>query len=186
MPYVDEESRFPLLFHFSDGALNKNNDLMMAIITPRVTLVNIFGNGKNTNATYEFYNPSALSRQLAFSQLPIKLCYADVIKSRETITSGIEWNKVAQLLPDADTAEVDLSAWVPASFITECYKLRWEEWKEQLFTTSTHTYRNMIDSEHEIPDDIVSLFLILNSFFTSNFISNLLLHFNRSMIQHHR
>jgi hypothetical protein len=89
MPYVDEEFRFPLLFHPADEALNKDNDLMMAIITPRVILVNTFGSGKNTNATYEFYNPSALSCQLAFGQLPIKLCYADVIKPRETITSGL-------------------------------------------------------------------------------------------------
>jgi len=33
MPYVDEDSRFPLLFHPTDEVLNKDNDLMMAIIT---------------------------------------------------------------------------------------------------------------------------------------------------------
>jgi hypothetical protein len=66
MPYVDEESRFPLLFHPADEAPNKDNDLMMAIITPRAIPVNTFGSGKNTNTTYEFYNPSALSHQLAF------------------------------------------------------------------------------------------------------------------------
>jgi hypothetical protein len=52
--------------------------------------VNTFGSGKNTNITYEFYNTSAVSRQLAFGQLPIKLCFADVIKPRETITSGTD------------------------------------------------------------------------------------------------
>ena len=62
MPYVDEESRFPVLFHPADEALNKTNDLMMAIITPRAILANIFDSRKNTNATYELYNPSALSR----------------------------------------------------------------------------------------------------------------------------
>jgi len=61
MPYVDEEYRFPLLFHPADEALNKDNDLMMAIFTPRAIPVNTFGSGKNTNTTYEFYNPSALS-----------------------------------------------------------------------------------------------------------------------------
>jgi tRNA threonylcarbamoyladenosine modification (KEOPS) complex Pcc1 subunit len=29
--------------------------------------------------------------------VPIKLCYADVVKLRETITSGLEWIRVAQL-----------------------------------------------------------------------------------------
>jgi hypothetical protein len=48
----------------------------MAIITPRAIPVNTFGSGKNTNTTYEFYNPSAVSRQLAFGQLLIKLFLA--------------------------------------------------------------------------------------------------------------
>jgi len=98
---------------------------MMAIITPRAIPVNTFSSGKNTNATYEFYNPSPLSRQLSFGQLMIKLCYADVIKPRETITSGLDWIRVAQLPPDADTTDIDLSTWVPASFITESYKSWW-------------------------------------------------------------
>jgi len=165
MPYVDEESRFPFFFHPIDEALNKDNDLMMAIITPRAIPVNTFGSGKNTNATYEFYNLSALSCQLAFGQLPIKLCYADVIKPMETITRGLEWIRVAQLPPDADIVDVDLLARVPASFITESYKFWREEWKEQLFTTSAHVYWNMIDFEHEIPANVVSLSPILNSFF---------------------
>jgi len=97
MPYEDEESRFPLTFHPADDTLNKDNDLMMAIITLRAIPVNNFGSGKNTNTTYEFYNPSALACQLAFGQLPIKLYYADVVKPREAITSGLEWIRIAQL-----------------------------------------------------------------------------------------
>jgi hypothetical protein len=91
MPYINKETRFPLLFNFADDTLNKDDELMMAIITPWAILVNTFGSGKNTNITYEFYNPSVVSRQLAFGQLPIKLCFADVIEPRETITSGTNW-----------------------------------------------------------------------------------------------
>jgi hypothetical protein len=90
MPYIDEESRFPLLFYLADEALNKNNDLMMAIITPRAILANTFSSGKNVSITYEFYNPSVVACQLAFGQLPIKLCYAYVIKPREAITSRLD------------------------------------------------------------------------------------------------
>jgi len=43
MPYEDPETRFPLTFHPFDDALNKDHDLMMAIITPRVIPVNFFG-----------------------------------------------------------------------------------------------------------------------------------------------
>jgi len=122
MPYEDPETRFPLIFHPFDDALNKDTDLMMAIITPRAILVNIFGSQKNSSPTYKFYNPSAQARQLAFGQLPIRLCYANVVKPRETITSGLEWIRVAQLQPNVDSSDIDLSAWVPALFITQAYK----------------------------------------------------------------
>ena len=89
MPYEDPDTRFPLTFHPFDNALNKDHDLMMAIITLRAILVNFFGSGKTSNLTYEFYNPSVLAHQLAFGQLPIVLCYADVVKPREIITSGL-------------------------------------------------------------------------------------------------
>jgi hypothetical protein len=161
MPYEDPETRFPLTFHPFDDALNKDNDLMMAIITPRAIPVNNFGSGKNINTTYEFYNPFALAHQLAFGQLPIKLCYADVVKPREIITSRLEWIRIAQLQPHADMTDIDLSAWVPALFITQSYKGWWEEWKEHLFRVSAHTYRNMIDSDYEVPNDVVSPLPIL-------------------------
>ena len=132
---------------------------MMAIITPRAIPVS-FGSAKNINTTYEFYNPSALARQLAFGQLPIRLCYADVVKPRETITTRLEWIRVAQLQPNADRTDIDLLAWVPALFITQLYKHWWEEWKEHLFRRSPHTYRGMIDSDYQVPNDIVSSLLI--------------------------
>jgi hypothetical protein len=66
MPYEDTETRFPLTFHPFDNALNKDYDLMMAIITLRAIPVNFFSSGKTSNLTYEFYNPSALAHQLAF------------------------------------------------------------------------------------------------------------------------
>jgi hypothetical protein len=36
VPYIDEENKFLLLFNFADDELNQDNELMMAIITPRV------------------------------------------------------------------------------------------------------------------------------------------------------
>jgi len=164
MPYEDPKTRFPLIFHPFDDALNRDHDLMMAIITPRAILVNTFGSGKNCNPTYEFHNPSALARQLAFGQLPIGLCYADVVKPREIIKSGLEWIRIAQLQPNANTSEIDLSAWIPALFITQMYKQWWEEWKEHLFCTSALTYRGMIEPKYKVPDNTVSFQPISQSF----------------------
>jgi len=146
---------FPLVFHLFNDALNKDHEVMMALITTRAIPVNFFGSGKTFNQTYEFYNPSALSRQLAFGQLPIALCYADVIKPREAITNLLECIRAAQLPSSADT-DVDLLEWVSAAFITQAYKQWWEEWKEHLFCRSALTYRGMIDPQYKVPDDVVS------------------------------
>jgi len=143
---------FPLVFNPF-----KDHEVMMALITPRAIPVNFFGSGKTSIQTYEFYNPSALPRQLAFGQLPIALCYADVIKPRETITSLLEWIRVAQL-PSSDDANANLSEWVPATFITQAYKQWCAEWKQHLFCRSALTYRGMIDPEYEVPDNTVSIF----------------------------
>jgi len=130
-------------------------------------------------------NPSALARQLAFGQLSIALYYADVVKPRETITSGLEWIKIAQLPPNADT-DVDLSAWIPALFITQAYKLWWEEWKEHLFCRSALTYCGMIDPKYKICENTVSFQPMLQySYTTFIFIGNLLpLSLIRSMTHH--
>jgi len=84
-----------------------------------------------------------------------------VVKPREIITSGLEWIRIAQLEPNVDTIDIDLSAWLPALFITQLYKQWWEEWKEHLFSVSAHTYRGMIDPDYKVPDDIVSFLPIL-------------------------
>jgi len=117
----------------------------MAIITPWEISMNTFSSGKNTSITYEFYNPSAVSRQLAFGQLPIKLYFADVIKPKETITNRSDWDKVVHL-PLMSTLQ------------TLIYPPRWQELKGQLFAASSHTYRHQIDPEHIILDDAVSFF----------------------------
>jgi len=141
---------------------------MMAIITPRAIPVNFFGSGKVSNLTYVFYNPSALAHQLAFGQLPIALCYADVIKPREIITSNMEWIRVAQHPPNADT-DVDLSAWIPALFITQAYKQWWEEWKEHLFYRSALMYRGMINPMYKVPDNTVSILIPMLQFLHFHF-----------------
>jgi len=46
MPYEDPDTRFLLTFHPFNDALNKDRDVMMAIITPRAIPVNFFGSGK--------------------------------------------------------------------------------------------------------------------------------------------
>jgi len=86
------------------------------------------------------------------------------VKPRETITSGLEWIRIAQLPPNADTSDIDILGWVPALFITEMYKQWWEEWKEHLFCRLALTYRGMIDPKYKVPENTVSLQPMLQSF----------------------
>jgi len=96
-----------------------------------------------------------------------------VVKLRETITSNLEWIRIAQLLPNADT-DVYLSAWIPALSITPAYKQWWEEWKEHLLCRSALTYRGMIDPKYKVPDNIVSILTDVSILSLSFSISNLL------------
>jgi len=96
-----------------------------------------------------------------------------VVKPRETITNNLEWIRIAQLPPNADTY-VDLSAWIPALFITQAYKQWWEEWKEHLFCRSALTYRGMIDPKYEVPNNTVSILINVSILPLSFSIGNLL------------
>jgi len=164
LAYDDPDTMFPMVFNPFNDALDTDHEVKMVLVTPRAIPVNFFGSGKTFIQTYEFYNPSALACQLAFGRLPIALCYANVIKPRETITSLLEWIRVAQLPSSANT-DVDLSEWVPAAFITQAYKQWWAEWKEHLFCRSALTYRGMIDPEYKVPDDTVSIFELMFQFY---------------------
>jgi len=87
-----------------------------------------------------------------------------VIKPRETITSLLEWTRITQLPPNADT-DADLSDWILALFSTQTYKQWWEEWKEHLFCRSALTYRGMIDPQYMVPDNTVSILKPMFQFF---------------------
>jgi hypothetical protein len=96
-----------------------------------------------------------------------------VVKPREIITSGLECTRIAQLQLNADTTDIDLSAWVLALFITQQYKQWWEEWKEHLFSASAQSYRGMIDPDYKVPDNIVSFYQYLDPSIISDPIGNL-------------
>jgi hypothetical protein len=45
---------------------------------------------------YEFYNPSISARQMGFGQLPPCVFFADKLKPREAVNSGLEFNRILQ------------------------------------------------------------------------------------------
>jgi hypothetical protein len=67
--------------------------------------------------SYEFYYPYVAARQLGFGQLPVHLFFTDLVKPRETVSNGLEYDRLKNLVLDADT--IDLEGWIISSFTTK-------------------------------------------------------------------
>ncbi|GJM91847.1 hypothetical protein PR202_ga08265 [Eleusine coracana subsp. coracana] len=102
--YMDSENLFenPFFFNFesitSDDTSRENFSI---VISPGILPVGFFG-GKGQPSSYEFYYPSASARQLCMGQLPIKPSLADLVKTRGEVTSGVERDRLKNLIPDAN------------------------------------------------------------------------------------
>lgn len=46
--------------------------------------------------SYEFHCPSIAARQMGFGQLPPALFFANKLKPREAVSTGVEFNKILQ------------------------------------------------------------------------------------------
>ena len=80
-----------------------------SFIRPYVLLVEFrHGHGKmaigsfllDNLPTYEFYNPSFVSRQFGLGQLPPQLFFKDILRPREAIGEVMETSRVFQLGSD--------------------------------------------------------------------------------------
>ncbi|GJN12769.1 hypothetical protein PR202_ga31077 [Eleusine coracana subsp. coracana] len=109
--YMDSEDLFenPFFFNFesitSDDTSRENFSI---VISPGILPVGFFG-GKGQPSSYEFYYPSASARQLCMGQLPIKPSLADLVKTRGEVTSGVERDRLKNLIPTPISP--DLSTW---------------------------------------------------------------------------
>lgn len=119
-------------------------------ITPGILPV-YFYVGRNHQPTYEFYYPSAGSRQLGFGQLPIHPFFADLVQWRQTITSGIEYDWLKNLAPDTNT--ISLENWIIASFTTVPCRLWWAEQSKHIFYAPVDTYCHRLDPSSMVPVD---------------------------------
>ena len=54
LAYDDPDSMLPLVFNPFNEALNKDNEVMMAMVTPRAILVNFFGSEKTSPRLMNF------------------------------------------------------------------------------------------------------------------------------------
>jgi hypothetical protein len=75
---------------------------------------------------YEFFCPSMVARQMGFGQLSLALFFADKVKPREIVNTGIEYNRTLHfqqsLLLEA------ISRWECIPFSSTTFDHWWQEW----------------------------------------------------------
>jgi hypothetical protein len=75
---------------------------------------------------------------MAFGQVPIKQFFADAIKPREILSTGLERSRVMSLAPVA--TNIDLDSWCLVSFTTKPFKQWWLEYRQHLFCEPATVY----------------------------------------------
>jgi hypothetical protein len=103
--YHDENNAFELPVKFSFDSINTEAESMESFgeaITLGIFPVNFF-TSRSHQPSYEFYYPSVAARQLDFGQVPVHLFFADRVKPRETVNSHVEYDRLKNLILDAET-----------------------------------------------------------------------------------
>nr|AAT77891.1 hypothetical protein [Oryza sativa Japonica Group]ABF98694.1 expressed protein [Oryza sativa Japonica Group] len=126
------ELEHPLDFRFEDinhEIYQSSTEIFSAAISPCILPVGIH-QGRNIQASYEFYHPMSSARQLGIGQLPIGLFFADKIQCRGEISSTLMMDRLLNLqgppLGSIDNIEL-------AMFRSKNFDRRWGEWKLHLF-----------------------------------------------------
>ncbi|BAD53264.1 aminotransferase-like protein [Oryza sativa Japonica Group] len=93
------ELEHPLDFRFEDinhEIYQSSREIFLAAISPCILPVGIH-QGRNIQASYEFYHPMSSARQLGMGQLPIGLFFADKIQCRGEISSTLMMHQLLNL-----------------------------------------------------------------------------------------
>jgi hypothetical protein len=152
---------FELPIKFSFESINTEAESMESFgeaITLGIFPVNFF-TSRSHQPSYEFYYPSVAARQLDFGQVPVHLFFADRVKPRETVNSHVEYDRLKNLILDAEN--VDLEGWIICSFTTRPFKQWWSEWSLHLFCASAKTHYHQFDPNFIVPDDEVTCLLLI-------------------------
>ncbi|GJN09768.1 hypothetical protein PR202_ga27802 [Eleusine coracana subsp. coracana] len=165
--YMDSENLFENPFFFNCESITSDDtsrENFSIVISPGILPVGFFG-GKGQPSSYEFYYPSASARQLCMGQLPIKSSLADLVKTRGEFTSGVERDRLKNLIPTPISP--DLSTWQLIRFTTKPYRQWWSEWSKHLFNMPATVYCKKFNPSFESPEplhtspyDIFSTFCI--------------------------
>jgi hypothetical protein len=88
--------------------------------------------------------------------VPIYPFFANKIQARDTVKSGLIYNHLKDLEPDAST--IDLSNWLIAPITPVPFTKWWSEWQDHLFCLSASIYYKNLDADYREPKDEVCTF----------------------------
>jgi hypothetical protein len=84
---------------------------------------------------------------MGFGQLPTALFFADKVKLRETVSAGIEYNRILHfeqsLLPEA------ISGWECTLFTSTAFDHWWQEWSQHIFNVLVSVYCSSLDLDFQ-------------------------------------
>lgn len=95
-PYANiPEFELPSSFRFEFGCSDpESSKIFNRIIKSGLLPIGVRHSREKPPVSYEFYNPSIANRQIGCGQLPPKLFFADKLKPRESVDTGIEFNRI--------------------------------------------------------------------------------------------
>nr|CAE03632.1 OSJNBb0003B01.24 [Oryza sativa Japonica Group]CAH67820.1 OSIGBa0138H21-OSIGBa0138E01.11 [Oryza sativa] len=139
-PYEDSaDLELPSDFRFEEvnhERFQTSREVFTAAISPCILPVGIH-QGRNIQASDEFYHPMSSARQLGMGQLPIGLFFADKIQCRGEISSTLMMDRLLSLPgpPLGSIENIEL-----AMFRSKNFDRWWGEWKLHLFHQPASMY----------------------------------------------
>nr|ABA96760.1 hypothetical protein LOC_Os12g11310 [Oryza sativa Japonica Group] len=129
----------PTDFRFEDinhERYQKSREVFTTAISPCILPVGIH-QGRNIQASDEFYHPMSSARQFGMGQLPIGLYFADKIQCRGEISSTLMMDRLLNIQgpPLGSIENIEL-----ARFRSRAFDRWWGEWKLHLFHQSASMY----------------------------------------------
>nr|BBF89811.1 aminotransferase-like protein [Oryza sativa f. spontanea] len=139
-PFIEKsapEKSWPVWFKdINHERYQKSREVFATAISPCILLVSIH-QGRNIQASYEFYHPKSSARQFGMGQLPISLYFADKIQCRGDISSALMMDRLLNNpgAPLGSIENIEL-----ARFRSRAFNRWWGEWKLHLFHQSASVY----------------------------------------------
>jgi hypothetical protein len=151
------EFELPYSFRFESEYIDAESlKILNCLIKPCLLPIEVRHGREKLPISFEYYNPSIAARQFGLGQLPPKLFFADKLKPREAISSGVEFSRILQL--EQSLPFEIIRAWNCQPFSSSAFTVWWQEWSQHLFNSSVASHCFTLESDFQATPEVFSLF----------------------------